>query len=147
MSQRDVELVGRVYEAFVEGMGRREFGLVFERGLVAEEIDWEPFPQLVGSHESHGRQGFIEFMRTWSEDFDDWSLELEELIDAGDGLVLALIRQDAVGHESGVPVDLEFAQLVELHDERVIRIRSFLDREEAKAEAGLLGRAPDPAGE
>lgn len=29
-----------------------------------------------------GRDGFIEFMRSWTEDFEDWTIELDRAIDA-----------------------------------------------------------------
>jgi hypothetical protein len=41
-------------------------------------------------------------MRVWTEQFDDFSLQVERLIDAGDDRVVALIRQSATGKESGV---------------------------------------------
>jgi hypothetical protein len=53
-----------------------------------------------------GREGFVEFVRTWTEGFDNWSLQVERLIDAGGDRVLVLTHQSATGKASGVPVNL-----------------------------------------
>ena len=43
-------------------------------------------------------------MRLWTEQFDDYSFQVERLIDAGRDRVVALVRQAGTGKESGVPV-------------------------------------------
>ena len=141
MAARDVELVGEAISAFQEGMERGEFGLGFERGLLAEHAEWVPAPELPDPAPARGREEMAAFMRTWSEDFDDWSIEVDRMIEAGDGCVVVLMRQSATGHESGVPVELEFAQVWDLRDGQVVRIRNFLERDRAFAEAEL---EPDP---
>ena len=144
MSESDVELVREALGAFIEHMGAREYDVGFERGYLDPEIEWVPAPELPEAGRVRGREAFVGFMRTWSEDFDDWSMEVEHLIDAGDGQVVAFMRQWATGRESGVPVELEFAQVWSLRDGRAIRIRNFLDRDRAMRETGLLGRPPGP---
>jgi ketosteroid isomerase-like protein len=84
-----------------------------------------------------GREGFVEFMRTWTEDFEDWSIRLERLIDAGNDRVVALLHQAATGKGSGVPVELHFALLYELEAGRVVRMRNYVDLAQALEAAGL----------
>jgi ketosteroid isomerase-like protein len=76
-------------------------------------------------------------MRTWTEDFEDWSSRIERLIDAGDNRVVALTHQSATGKGSGVPVDLHHGSVFELKDGLVIRMRIYGDAKEALEAAGL----------
>jgi hypothetical protein len=52
-----------------------------------------------------GREGFVAFMRTWTEDFDDFALEAEEFIDAGNERVVAIACQHGIGKASRAPVE------------------------------------------
>jgi ketosteroid isomerase-like protein len=76
-------------------------------------------------------------MQNWTEGFDQWSFELEQLVDAGHDRVVAVARQRGIGKESGVPVDLEFGMLYELNAGRVTRVRVILDPASALEAAGL----------
>ena len=138
MSQENVEIVQRSFEAFNAGLERGDPGALFDSGTVAEDLEWVPFPGLPGHPPSYrGRDGFMAFMRTWTEDFAGWSIESERLFDASDNRVVALTHQWATGKESGVPVELRFGQVFELEDGRVIRARNFPDLAEALEAAGL----------
>ena len=44
-----------------------------------------------------GRREFVEFIGTWTCQFEDYSIQLEPLIDAGDDRVVAIYRQHATG--------------------------------------------------
>jgi ketosteroid isomerase-like protein len=76
-------------------------------------------------------------MSTWTEDFEDWSLRLGRVIDAGDDLVVAEYHQRAVGKGSGVPVELRQGFVFELKDGQVIRMRNYLTLAEALEAVGL----------
>ena len=76
-------------------------------------------------------------MRIWTEDFEDWSMEHERLIEAPDNRVVALTLQRATGKVSGVPVELHFGQVFEIEDGRILRMRNFPDFVQALEAAGL----------
>jgi ketosteroid isomerase-like protein len=84
-----------------------------------------------------GREGFVEFIGTWTAEFDDWSIRVERLIDAGEDRVVSLTVQTATGKESGVPVDMHIGQVVEVEDGRQVRITNYLTHAEALEAAGL----------
>jgi ketosteroid isomerase-like protein len=84
-----------------------------------------------------GRQGFAEFMKRWTEDFDQWSIHLEQLVDAADDRVLGFFNQTAMGKGSGVPVMQEYAIVYDFRGGQVVRMQLFLDRAEALQAAGL----------
>jgi ketosteroid isomerase-like protein len=75
--------------------------------------------------------------RTWTREFEDWSLQLERLIDAGHDRVVALTHQSGTGRRSGVLVEVNLGTLFELKGGRVVRMRTYLDPAEALEAAGL----------
>jgi ketosteroid isomerase-like protein len=137
MSQENVEIVRRGFEAFRAGLSRGDPGAVFDSGLLAPDAEWIPAPNTPGLRPVYrGREGFVEFMRAWTEDFE-WSIDLERVIDAGNDRVVAVFHQRATGMASGAPVELHMALLYDLENGRVIRMRNFLDPAEALESAGL----------
>ena len=135
MSQENVEVVRRGFEQFQAGLARGDPAAFFESGVAAPDAEWIVPPGLGMQSAYRGREGFLEFMRTWTEDFE-WSIELEEVVDAGDDHVIALFHQRAIGRASGAPVELRMALLYTLRDGRVIRMQNFIDPAEAFKAAG-----------
>jgi ketosteroid isomerase-like protein len=84
-----------------------------------------------------GREEFVEFVRTWTEEFDDWSFQTVRLIDADDDRVVGLLHQSATGKESGIPVDWEMGQVYELKEGRMVRVTNYLSHADALEAAGL----------
>jgi ketosteroid isomerase-like protein len=142
MSQENVEIVRRLFGVYLEALDRGDLDIWFDSDDLAEDFEWVmPREGGLGLPPSYrGREGFREFMQAWTqEQFQDWSIELERLLDAGGNRVVAFFHQRAIGRVSGVPVDLRMATLYELEDGRILRMRHFLDREEALEAAGLSG--------
>jgi ketosteroid isomerase-like protein len=97
MSEEDVEIVRRAHAEFLTGLSHGDPAAAFGSGIVAPEFEWVLPAEAPGLQQVYrGREGWVEFMRTWTEDFD-WSIELEEAIDAGDGRVVVRTRQRAIG--------------------------------------------------
>jgi ketosteroid isomerase-like protein len=137
MSEENVEIVRRGFEALKTGLDRGDPGAAFDSGVYASEVEWILPPGGAGFRDVYvGRDGFLEFMKTWTEDFD-WSIRLEGLIDAGDNCVVGLFHQTATGKGSGVPVELHMGLVYELQDGQVVRMRNYLDPKEALRAAGL----------
>jgi ketosteroid isomerase-like protein len=137
MSEENVETARTVFEAFVEGMNRDDPGAAFDTDGLAPDAEWIPVPLAGAAQVYRGREGFIEFMEAWTEDFDDWSIRLDRLTAAGDDRVVATGHQSATGKASGVPVEWHFGQIFELEGGRVVRIRVYADPTEALEAAGL----------
>jgi ketosteroid isomerase-like protein len=136
MSQENVEIVRRLFEIFRDGVRRGDFVAGFDAELVSEDLEWIAVPG-VGLGTYRGREGFIEFMRVWTDNFEGWWIELEDLIDAGSDRVVAIYRQTATGRASGVPVEFHQGSIHDLQDGRVIRIRHYPTPAEALEAAGL----------
>jgi ketosteroid isomerase-like protein len=111
MSQENVEIVRRGFEEFRAGLARGDPGAMFDSGLLASDFEWIVAPNTPGLQPVYrGREGFVEFMRTWTEDFE-WSIDLERVVDAGSDRVVAVFHQRATGNASGAQVELHILAL------------------------------------
>jgi ketosteroid isomerase-like protein len=137
MSQENVELLRRLWEQFEEGIERGDPSAWVDSEAVAEDFEWVLSEPLDGRSIWRGREGYVEFIRTWTDQFDDWSIRAEELIDAGDDKVVLLTHQTATGRESGVPVELKLWQVADLKDGLLIRITIYFRDPEALEAAEL----------
>jgi ketosteroid isomerase-like protein len=137
MSEEDVELVRRAFEQFAAGMAHGDPTAMFDSGVVATDLEWRLPSGFAGLRTVYrGREGFAEFIRTWTEDFE-WSIELETIIDAGAGRVVLITRQRATGTGSGAPVELQMAAIHDVADGRLVRATHFLTPAEALQAAGV----------
>jgi ketosteroid isomerase-like protein len=84
-----------------------------------------------------GREGVRRWFREVDEQFDEWTLTMEEWRDVGD-YVVALGRAHMHGRESGIEFDQPVGWLFEIRDGQVFRLETFLDDpNEALEAAGL----------
>jgi ketosteroid isomerase-like protein len=98
----------------------------------------------VGTHTGDGGKDGLDgsrrprrILRTWTEQFDDWTFQVDRLIDAGDDRVVVLIHQRGTGKESGVPVEWNSGVVFELRDGRIIRATNYSTLADALEAAGL----------
>ena len=133
-----MELARGAFEEFQAGMERGDPGAWFDSAAVADELEWIIAPPgLDGKSVWHGREGFVEFLRTWTEQFENWSIRVERWIDAGDDRVVALTHQSAAGIGSGVPVEMKLGLVYEIEGGRVVRLSNYFSHAEALEAAGL----------
>jgi ketosteroid isomerase-like protein len=137
MSQENVEVVRRIFETFQAGMQGGDPGNWLNPEAVADDFEWIVPTPLDGRSVWRGADGFVEFIRTWTEQFDEWSIRVERLIDAGEERVVALTSQSATGKGSGVPVEMKLGHVYELEAGRVLRVRNYFSHAEALEAAGL----------
>ena len=135
MSQENVERIRRGYEAFNRGdfaSAAKDFDPNFEWRIPFQLPDSPPDETYRGPKEVIG------FWQTWRSAFDDFHMELEEIIDAGDRVVVfAAVR--GRGAESGADVGTpSFPQVWTLRDDgRPLRVEMYTSRAEALEAAGL----------
>jgi ketosteroid isomerase-like protein len=138
MSEENVEIVRQLFEGFQASLDQDKLGGAFDLGLIDKDHEWI---LTEGSFEGRsvwrGREGWVEFMRLWADQFDGLSLQVSRLIDAGPNRVVALLHQSGTGRESGVPVEWDNGAVLELRDGRVIRTTNYLSHAEALEAAGL----------
>jgi hypothetical protein len=124
MGEPYVDELRRGYEALNHG----DLSVVLE--LLDEDIEWhEPAPSPdAGSH--RGRDSFERFFRGWSESFDDFRVEPEEVVERN-GKLIAVVRQSGRGRASGVEVEARLAHVWTVQDGRAIRWEAVPDADEA----------------
>ena len=76
--------------------------------------------------------------RRWQAEWGAFRIEPEYIVDLGDRL-LVVSRMQGAGRASGAAFETDVANLFELAGGRPIREQIFLDRNEARAAAGLAG--------
>jgi ketosteroid isomerase-like protein len=84
----------------------------------------------------HGHRGVERFFREWLGAWTDYSIEVNEYIDAGSSVMVAF-HQSGIGRGSGVRTDRDFFAVYELKDSKVVRYRQFESRQNALDAAGL----------
>jgi ketosteroid isomerase-like protein len=132
MSRENVEVVRRGYEAFVAS------GDVSEE-IIAPEFVWDmsTFRGWPERQTYEGIEGTRKFMRDWLEAWDEWSLDVVELHDAGDDKVVAIMRQRGRSKTTGLTVDMTFGQVWTVRDGKEARMEMYADPAEALEAVGL----------
>jgi ketosteroid isomerase-like protein len=131
VSQKNVEIVRRLLAEFAE---TQAFSDLTSPDLVWHIGSWSAWS---GQPEYHGEAGFMEFFADWTDAYDDWTQEVEELIDAGDRQVVATTRQRGRLRGSDASVDLRAAFLYTVADGLLVRVDVYGSAEEALRAAAL----------
>ena len=131
MSAENVEIVRLGYDEFLAT------GELVER-ITAPEFVWDmsTFQGWPERQTYEGPEGTREFLTEWVGAWEDWRLEVRELIDAGDDVV-AILHQSGRSKTTGLEVDMDFAQVWTIKDGKQTRMRMYADPDEALREVGL----------
>ena len=128
MSEENVELVRRLYEAYFDA----QLGTVAETILDAE-IEWHASDAF---GVVHGREAVVAHLNDVRASFDDWKMTAMDLLDAGDD-VIGVHQASGVGRTSGATVDFRFAGVYSVRANKIILVREFDTRAEALKAGGL----------
>jgi len=131
MSQENVEVIELGYEHFVATGDFREE--IFHPDFVWDMSTFRDWPER---QTYAGLEGAREFMRDWWEAWEDWELEIEELLDAGESVV-AILRQRGRSKATGLPTDMHFAMVWEFRGGKQVRMRMYASPDEALTATGL----------
>jgi uncharacterized protein len=117
MSVADVQAIRRGYEAF----NRRDFGGAFDE-IAHPDIAWHQLTVFPDRATYRGLDDLKErfFSEQLLAQFDDFSVEAEEFIDAGDWVV-AIGTVSGHGEASGLEFSMRFVHLLEMRDGKVVR--------------------------
>jgi ketosteroid isomerase-like protein len=101
----------------------------------APDAEWWP---LRSSTEGpyRGHDGIRAWVNDTTETFDQFQVELEDVRE-GDDAALVFGRLSVRGRGSGASVDVSMAWVFRFVEDKVVWAKSYSDREEALAEAGL----------
>ena len=133
MSQENVEIVRRVYEAVARGKAET----VHE--LYDPEVEWDTTrlaSEGLATGLYRGHEGIRRWFRAWNEAWVESDFHLEELIEAGEDVVSVVSRRGR-GRVSGVEVQSPGAVLWTIRNGKVARVVLFPTRDEALEAVGL----------
>jgi len=116
----------------------------YERFLTTGEIPWDMVDERVEVHDHDtpdqgaylGRGGVERWLQEWSEAWSDWEFEPEELIDAGNA-VIVVIRMHAKGAGSGVELDHQDAIVYRFSEDKILRTDYYNSKQQALEVAGV----------
>jgi ketosteroid isomerase-like protein len=135
MSQENVEVVRRVYEA----AANRDSANILSLYDPEVEIDVSRTHGAVmqGLYRGTEHEGLRKWSREWHEAWEQVEYEVEDLIDAGDA-VISIITVRGRGRGSGANVEFTLhAGLWTIRDGKIVRVVWFKTREDALEAAGL----------
>lgn len=125
----DVETVRELFADFNRGD--------FETALAKldPEVDWGEPPDMPDSAGAYrGREGVVSEFGRFMSAWDELSVDLERVEEVR-GRVVVLTRWRGRSKHTGIEVDQHVAQVYELRDGRVVRVRQFRTLDEARAAA------------
>jgi ketosteroid isomerase-like protein len=130
MSQDNVEIVRRMYDAFHAGHADKAISY-FDANVLVDVSNARP-DVAVGKGPEH----MAEVVTGWIAAFEDWNEEIEEIRDLG-SRVLVLSVQRGRGKGSGVGVEAHYSILYDLDAGRISAVRMYRNASEALEAAGL----------
>lgn len=95
---------------------------------------------IMDAGEYRGHEGVARWLVDWGTAWSGFTMDVEEVIEAGESGVVALIRIGATGRESGISVEREDAVVYEVRDGLIVQVDYYNDRAVALAAAGLPPR-------
>ena len=143
MSQENVKTVRAVMEAYQqpEMMAALVDGEL-DLELADPQIEWdasrltEMLPDLAEIYRGH--EGVRTYWRRWFGAWKDLQFEIEDVLDAGDDVVVLIRNQRQWGRHTGICTELPpYAQVFTMRDGKIVRWRTFPDQMSALKAVGL----------
>jgi ketosteroid isomerase-like protein len=139
MSRENVELVEGLYAAGAAGADKQAL-LAALPDLIAQlcdpEVEWIEDPGRADGRTYRGHEGVRESWERWLDAFDEFSFELEQIVDCGDD-VLVVGHEQVRGATSGAPMTSRTYAVLTFRNGNVLRYREFYDERAARQAAGL----------
>ena len=129
MSEENVEIVRRMWEAFLAG------DVPTDLSFYAPDVEWDG-TNLPDGTVGHGHQAILDHVDRWAAMWDDWTVEVEDVQGAESNQVVLLMREKGRSPE-GLTLDERHAELYTLRDGSIVRRQGFADPRQALKAAGL----------
>jgi ketosteroid isomerase-like protein len=141
MSKENVERVARIFTdefpALYRWLSGGSEGVAWDPATF-EDFVWDTttFEGWPEPREFHGFEGFVEFLQIWTEPYDDFRIDVEDVIDAGEDRVVAILRQSARLRGSASEVEMTYGVVYEFEAARIRRASAYATAEEALEAVG-----------
>jgi ketosteroid isomerase-like protein len=142
MSRENVAVVRKL----VDGWHGGRLNEAYE--FLHPDIEWDSsrmaqlIPDIAGVF--HGHDGVRAFWRRWLSAWKDLQFEVQDILDAGDDVVLLIHNQRQWGRHSGIETEVPpYAHIYSFREGQVVRWRCDPDQSSALEDVGLeQGGAP-----
>jgi uncharacterized protein len=134
MSQENVEIVRRGYELFAEGNLEGVMDLISDEAELPDAGGLGLGDTAAGTR--RGPDGFLQGSQDALDAFEDYRVEPQEFIDAGDAVVVP-VRISGRGRASGATQEIRLVHLWVLRDGKAIRNEIYRTTAEAFEAVGL----------
>lgn len=108
--------------------------------LIAEtcdpDIEWVEDPRRADRRVYRGHQGVSESWERWLENFDDYGVEIERMVDCGEK-VFVVAREEGRGRASGATIAQRIYSVYSFRDGKICRYEEFYEEHDALEAAGL----------
>jgi limonene-1,2-epoxide hydrolase len=119
---------------FIRSLEQRDFDTALS--FFGPAPVWDMSAMGMGTFE--GPAAIRGLLEDWVAPYDDWEIELEELLDFGNGVVHAVFFESGRPAGSKVRVQLRYACVGVWTGEMIVRATTYSDIEEARAAAERL---------
>jgi ketosteroid isomerase-like protein len=129
MSQENVEIVRSMLEAWEAD------GFEAAKDAFDAEVEVVDLQSAMGMKDrARGPDELLRMTEQWTDIFDEWGMEVADLVDLGGDFVLAEVSFSGVGRDSGIPVRNRQFEIYRLVDGRIVEMRvGFHEKDEALA--------------
>jgi ketosteroid isomerase-like protein len=127
-----LEVVRRSYEDFNAG------DLDSWLGWFSEAATWQAAREDPDAALHSGLDEIRGYAEAWIEAYEGLRVEPREILESGDRY-LVWVRVTGTGRTSGIPLDMEQAQVMTVRDGKIAGTHEYFDRTEALAAVGLRG--------
>ena len=100
------------------------------------EIEWIEDPQRADGQVHRGHDGVRESWERWLQGFDEYSFEIERILDCGEHMYVVTSEQ-ARGAASGAAVSSRNHMVLTFREGKIVRYQEFYDERAARRAAGL----------
>ena len=101
------------------------------------EITWNAPPEWLEKRVYSGHEGIRELAADWEENFEEYRLDIERLVELDPDRAFALVHQRGTIRGSGVEIEQAVAFIAEIRDGLVARVDVFFSWEAGLEAAGL----------
>jgi ketosteroid isomerase-like protein len=121
-----IEELRRAYRGF----GENDMDAVLS--VMGPQIEWDASDALAHTGVYHGHEGVRTYIEGISSYWDEYELAPDEFTESGGGahvMVLGSVRGRL--KDNPEPIELRFAHVLEIEDDKVVRLKVCLDRDAA----------------
>jgi ketosteroid isomerase-like protein len=136
MSAENVMVVRELYEAYQ----RQGFAAYADSGSLDPEVEFHTDPSVPEPGVYRGREAVIAYLKQWDDAFRAVKSDLDEVIDLGGDEVLVILKlHGQLQEQGGAGTELVWYVLNTIRAGKLVRVRSFFDKDRAFDAAGLSG--------